>query len=116
MVEIMSSADPVKLYEYFALGRPEVSTPNKHLATFYDGRLLRMKDTAEEFVDAIAKYLAFDDPNWQRELPPLTFRNDDEVRVAKGQRLLNTTDVVLLDRREPQHWPVLKGFKSGTKW
>ena len=52
----------------------------------------------------------------QREWPVLTFRNDDEVRVAKGQRLLNTTDVVLLDRREPQHWPVLKGFKSGTKW
>ena len=33
----------------------------------------------------------------QREWPVLTFRNDDEMRVAKGQRLLNTTDVVLLD-------------------
>ena len=75
MVEIMSSADPVKLYEYFALGRPEVSTPNKHLATFYDGRLLRMKDTAEEFVDAIAKYLAFDDPNWQRERKQIAHAN-----------------------------------------
>jgi len=52
----------------------------------------------------------------QREWPVLTFRNDDEVRGAKGQRLLNTTDLVLLDRRERQHGPVLKGFKSGTKW
>jgi len=63
----MNSADPVKLYEYFALGRPVVSTPIKQLSTYNDGRLLRIKDTAEEFVDAIANYLAFDDPNWQRE-------------------------------------------------
>jgi hypothetical protein len=52
----------------------------------------------------------------QREWPVLTFRNDDEVRVAKGQRLLNTTDVVLFDRRKRQHGPVPKGSKSGTKW
>jgi glycosyltransferase involved in cell wall biosynthesis len=38
--KIMSSADPVKFYEYFALGKPVVSTPNKQLATFNDGRML----------------------------------------------------------------------------
>ncbi|MEI7827830.1 MAG: helix-turn-helix domain-containing protein [Euryarchaeota archaeon] len=35
----------------------------------------------------------------QHALPELTFRNDDEVKIAKGKRLPSITDVMLLDHR-----------------
>jgi len=33
----------------------------------------------------------------QRTLPELTFRNEDEIRVARGKRLPRITDVMLFD-------------------
>jgi glycosyltransferase involved in cell wall biosynthesis len=53
--ELTRATDPVKLYEYFAAGKPVVATPMPELYQF-QGRLTIATD-ARGFVDAIERYL-----------------------------------------------------------
>jgi GT2 family glycosyltransferase/glycosyltransferase involved in cell wall biosynthesis len=54
--ELTSATDPVKLYEYFAAGKPVVTTPMRELFPFQG--LLEMADTAGAFVEAVERALA----------------------------------------------------------
>jgi polysaccharide pyruvyl transferase CsaB len=53
--KITEAVDPVKLYEYFSLGKPVVAR-NLYEIRFYE-ELLYLFDSAEEFVEAIKKAL-----------------------------------------------------------
>ncbi|MGZ7131969.1 MAG: glycosyltransferase [Halobacteriota archaeon] len=57
--------NPVKLYEYFALGKPVVATATRELKEFGDSNLLKVAATQDEFVEGIDAFLAYDAPEWQ---------------------------------------------------
>ena len=59
------SIDPVKLYEYFSLGKPVVATATREMKKFNDDHLLRVAETQDEFVDAISAFLKYDAKAWQ---------------------------------------------------
>jgi glycosyltransferase involved in cell wall biosynthesis len=62
---ITEASDPVKLYEYFALGKPVVATHLRSMERFDDGHLLRIARTPSEFAEAIEYFLAHDSKAWQ---------------------------------------------------
>ncbi len=69
------SIDPVKLYEYFSLGKPVVATATRELKKFDDGRLLRTAKTQDEFVDAINAFLKYDAQEWQESRRQIARQN-----------------------------------------
>jgi glycosyltransferase involved in cell wall biosynthesis len=62
---IVDAIDPVKLYEYFSLGKPVVATGLRELKKFDDGQLLRVAETQDEFVNGINAFLKYDAKAWQ---------------------------------------------------
>lgn len=64
---MVDGADPVTLYEFFALGKPVVASPIAQLSRFADGRLLRTAVTPAEYRTALEFYLADDRPEWKAE-------------------------------------------------
>ncbi len=62
---ISDATNPVKLYEYFALGKPVVATRLKTLEHYADGHLLKTASTSDEFVEAIRFFLTQDSESWQ---------------------------------------------------
>ena len=60
--DIARTTNPVKVFEYFALGKPVVSTPLDELVPFVQSNLLLFGDSAASFCDAIKKALKEDDP------------------------------------------------------
>jgi glycosyltransferase involved in cell wall biosynthesis len=62
---IADTIDPIKLYEYFCLGKPVVTTRLKPLEGFNDGRLLREASTPNEFAEAIDFFLRNDREGWR---------------------------------------------------
>jgi len=72
---ISESTDPVKLYEYFSLGKPVVTTYLRQLEELDNGSLLRMTKTTEEFIEAIAFFLKHDVEPWQVSRKLIAQRN-----------------------------------------
>ncbi len=72
---ISESTDPVKLYEYFSLGKPVVTTYLRQLEELDNGSLLRMTKTTEEFIEAIAFFLTRDVEPWQVSRKLIAQRN-----------------------------------------
>jgi glycosyltransferase involved in cell wall biosynthesis len=62
---ISDATNPVKLYEYFALGKPVVATRLRTLEKYADGHLLQTATKTDEFVEAIRFFLTQDSKNWQ---------------------------------------------------
>jgi glycosyltransferase involved in cell wall biosynthesis len=62
---LTESMDPLKLYEYLAMGLPVVSTPVAGLAPFRSW--VRIADTPDAFVQAVETALATDDPALREE-------------------------------------------------
>ncbi|MGZ4928908.1 MAG: glycosyltransferase, partial [Halobacteriota archaeon] len=62
---ISDATNPVKLYEYFALGKPVVATRLNALKEYADGRLLKTARKSDEFVGAIRFFLTQDSKDWQ---------------------------------------------------
>ncbi len=58
---IVERTNPIKLFEYFALGKPVVSTPMPELETYHRRGLLGFGRTAEELAEAIRHALDEDD-------------------------------------------------------
>jgi glycosyltransferase involved in cell wall biosynthesis len=58
--DISESTDPIKLYEYFALGKPVVTTNMRQLRKFNDGTVLRMVNDPIEFVKAVRSFIECD--------------------------------------------------------
>jgi glycosyltransferase involved in cell wall biosynthesis len=84
---ISDAVDPIKLYEYFALGKPVVSTSMNELKKLNDGFLLRIADTEEEFAAAIGFFLASDNEEWQRSRVRLAQENSWS---SKAEQILAT--------------------------
>ena len=72
---IADSSDPVKLYDYFSLGKPVVATGIRELKKFDDGHLLRVAKTQDEFVDAISEFLRYDAKAWQESRRQIARQN-----------------------------------------
>lgn len=62
---ISESTDPIKLYEYFALGKPVVATPMLQLSKFNDRRKLAFGETPAAFAEEIRHLLQNDDEQSQ---------------------------------------------------
>ena len=60
--KISMTTNPVKVFEYFALGKPVVSTPLFELKTFSDQGLLRLGESKEAFAMAIRQSLSESGP------------------------------------------------------
>jgi len=56
--KVSQTTNPVKVFEYFALGKPVVSTPMHELLPFRNDGLLRLAGGKEEFASAIRDSLA----------------------------------------------------------
>jgi glycosyltransferase involved in cell wall biosynthesis len=67
--------DPVKLYEYFSLGKPVVATRIRELKKFDDGHLLRVAETQDEFVNDINAFLKYDAKAWQESRRQIAWQN-----------------------------------------
>jgi glycosyltransferase involved in cell wall biosynthesis len=79
---ISDSTDPVKLYEYFSLGKPVVATNLKALEEYDDGHLLKTARTADEFADAINFFLTYDSPEWQASRRCIARQNSWRSKAA----------------------------------
>jgi hypothetical protein len=72
---IADSSDPVKLYDYFSLGKPVVATGLRELKKFDDGHLLRVAETQDEFVNGINAFLKYDAKAWQESRRQIARQN-----------------------------------------
>ena len=72
---IADSSDPVKLYDYFSLGKPVVATGLRELKKFDDGHLLRVAETQDEFVKGINAFLNCDAKEWQESRKQIARQN-----------------------------------------
>ncbi len=80
---IADSSDPVKLYDYFTLGKPVVATRLHELEKFADGRLLKIAETEDEFIDAINAFLSYDTEEWRGARRHIAEQNSwhDKARI-----------------------------------
>ena len=78
--------DSLKLYEYFACGRPVVSTDIPAAAT--QGDLIRMADTPENFVAHVRAALGERDPGLVERRKAVAAANTWDDRVDQIERLL----------------------------
>lgn len=72
---ISDATNPVKLYEYFALGKPVVATRLKALEKYADGHLLRTATESEEFAEAIRFFLTQDSKHWKASRQQIAQQN-----------------------------------------
>jgi glycosyltransferase involved in cell wall biosynthesis len=79
-------ADPLKLYEYLAAGKPVVSKPLPGLADF--GGLVSFARTADEWIDAIDAAIHTDTPDLAARRQELAKRHTWDDRVDTIERLI----------------------------
>jgi len=77
---ITGAADPVKLYEYFSLGKPVVATAMRELAAF--GDLLYLAGGREDFIRRIDEAVAERDPQIRQRRIDFARANTWAARVA----------------------------------
>lgn len=92
---ISESTDPVKLYEYFSLGKPVVTTYLRQLEELDNGSLLRMTRTTEEFIEAITFFLKHDVEPWQASRKLIAQRNSWH---DKASTIMNCIESLIRER------------------
>ena len=97
---IADSSDPVKLYDYFSLGKPVVATRLRELKKFDDGRLLKIAETEDEFVDAITAFLKYDAKEWQESRRQIAQQNSWH---DKATTIIRSIESRLDERRTYEH-------------
>jgi glycosyltransferase involved in cell wall biosynthesis len=94
--ELTRSADPLKLYEYLAAGKPVVSTPLPRVADF--GDLVCVASGADAFAAAIAATLSGDDAERARRVAAARLHTWSS-RVAEMASLVRTHLAIELEER-----------------
>jgi glycosyltransferase involved in cell wall biosynthesis len=79
--------NPTKVLEYFATGKPVVSTPVKDVVRQYS-ELLEIARTPKEFADAVARALTQKNPERIERAIELARRNSWESTVAAMQQII----------------------------
>ncbi len=85
---IVERTNPIKLFEYFALGKPVVSTPMPELETYRRRGLLWFGRTAEELAEAIRKALDEDDEGQLRRRVRVARKHSWDILIADLYRVL----------------------------
>jgi glycosyltransferase involved in cell wall biosynthesis len=86
LTENKQLADPLKVYEYLAAGKPVVSKPLEALAAF--GDVVSRATTADEWIDAIAAALDDGGPDRVAARQAIARQNTWDERVAQISRLI----------------------------
>ncbi len=76
---IADSTDPVKLYEYFALGKPVVSSRLKEMEKYNDSGLLKIADNEDEYVNAIEFFIESNE----------IFKQNERIKIAEANSWKN---------------------------
>lgn len=92
---ITDSSDPVKVYDYFTLGKPVVSTGLRELKKFDDGHLLRIAETQDAFVSAINVFLKYDAKAWQESRRQIAMQNS---WLSKATIMIKTIESRIIQR------------------
>jgi glycosyltransferase involved in cell wall biosynthesis len=87
---ISDATNPVKLYEYFSLGKPVVATPLRSLKEYDDGRLLKTARTPHEFADAIRFFLTHDSQKWRASRKQISLQNS---WLSKAATIIRSIEV-----------------------
>ena len=90
--EVTASMDLVKVYEYFAQGKPVVCTPVAEMVPY--GSFMYLADGPEQFIAQLDRALAEDDPDAVRRRIELARANswDDRIEVLEQEILTALTD------------------------
>jgi glycosyltransferase involved in cell wall biosynthesis/2-polyprenyl-3-methyl-5-hydroxy-6-metoxy-1,4-benzoquinol methylase len=84
--DITLATSPLKLYEYFAAGKPVVSTPMPECTAFDDVRIVRGPDAFSAALDAARRDAA--DPAFRARLAALAARNTWRARARETMQAL----------------------------
>ncbi|MDO8688772.1 MAG: glycosyltransferase, partial [Dehalococcoidia bacterium] len=88
MEEEAMNADPLKVYEYLAAGKPIVATSIPSLQRF--STVLRLASTEEEFLQAVRDVLSGEDPALTSRRRILAMENSWEDRVERISQLIQS--------------------------
>jgi glycosyltransferase involved in cell wall biosynthesis len=80
---ISDSTDPVKLYEYFAMGKPVISIPMRQLSRYKNESLLWFANSAAEFADRIGVALKSDTDQQRQKRKQVAKENSWEASAKK---------------------------------
>ncbi|NYB52590.1 MAG: glycosyltransferase [Methanobacteriaceae archaeon] len=94
--DVALSTDPIKVYEYFALGKPVVATAVKELERFNDGKVLKMADDSEEFINSLKFFLENDNITWQEARKDISEENS---WMEKSREILKHIDNYLHNKK-----------------
>lgn len=83
---VAQSANPIKLYEYFACGLPVVSTPLPEVAAFQG--LTYIAENPQDFARQVRRALADTDPDRRRSRRQVAERESWSARAAQIESLL----------------------------
>ncbi len=89
---VAESTNPIKLYEYFSLGKPVVATHMRELQRFDDGKLLKIASERLDFIKAIQGFLQYDDHSWQAKRQSIALENSWQ---SKTQIMINSLEELL---------------------
>jgi len=89
--EISESTNPVKVFEYFALGKPVVSTWLRELVPFEKAGLLCMSRTAEGFEECLHSALREHDPDKELERRAVARENSWEDHARRMLATMQNT-------------------------
>ena len=115
IIPIIQACDPVKFYEYSALGKPTITTPLPELSRA--NHLVFIAKNAEEFIEQIDKaYSKKDDKNFIKELQDFAAENTWKHRAEQFYDAINNypkVSVIILAYGNPELTNVtLKSLKG----
>jgi len=84
--DLTASANPVKLYEYLAAGKPVVSTPIPEVLVYKD--VVRIAKGPEEFIRALEKAISENSPEDVQERLRVARENSWEVRIEQMESII----------------------------